>query len=101
QYSGKFSPWQNRTREFEGGRNDARALPFLHGYLPMIFRIVMEYAGRSRVKSAQRPSTFVLTGTILAGSVIELVSSGAFALMTTASPLASMFLRPLISTRTG
>src|ERR1019366_3534108 len=62
---------------------------------------VREYGGNVRVKLVPRPSTLEVTGTILVGSVMELVSVGLPALSVTACPLASMAARPLNSTRSG
>src|ERR1035437_10078006 len=44
---------------------------------------VREYGGKLRVKLVPRPSTLEVAGTILVGSVMELVSAGAPALSVT------------------
>src|ERR1035437_8688674 len=44
---------------------------------------VREYGGKGRVKLVPRPSTLEVAGTILVGSVMELVSAGAPALSVT------------------
>jgi hypothetical protein len=45
-------------------------------YLAEISRTLMEYGGKLRENFELRPSTFEVTGTTLAGSVMVLVSSG-------------------------
>ena len=49
-------------------------------YLAFICSTVSEYGGKVRVKLVPRPSTAAVTGTILVGSVMELVSVGLAAL---------------------
>src|ERR1035437_6484388 len=70
-------------------------------YLAFICNTVREYGGNVRVKLVPRPSTVEVTGTILVGSAMELVSVGLLALSVTAWPLASTAARPLNSTRSG
>src|ERR1017187_4926607 len=70
-------------------------------YLAFICNTVREYGGNVRVKLVPRPSTLEVAGTILVGSVMELVSVGLPALSVTAFPFASMAARPLNSTRSG
>ena len=60
----------------------------------------MEYGGNVRVKLVPSPFTFSVTGTILAGSWMELVSSGRSAFKTSAVPSGSTE-HPLISIFTG
>jgi hypothetical protein len=62
---------------------------------------VIEYGGNARVNVAPRPSILVVTGAILAGSLMVLVSSGLPAVMVIACPLVATDASPLISTRTG
>src|ERR1035437_376018 len=70
-------------------------------YFPFITKTVMEYGGNVRVKVVLRPSTGVVTGTILDGSVIEFVSVGLPAAMAMVCPLGSTEAIPLSSTRMG
>ena len=53
------------------------------------------------MKLLPSPPTLVVTGTILVGSVMELVSSGLAALSAMDCPLGSIRAKPAISTRTG
>ena len=59
-----------------------------------------EWGGNVRVKAAPNPSTLVVTGAILAGAVMELVSSGLPAAKAIICPLGSTEESPLTSTRT-
>src|ERR1035441_11121003 len=70
-------------------------------YLAFICNTVREYGGNVRVKLVPRPSTVEVTGTILVGSAMELVSVGLPALSVTAWPFASTAAGPLNSTRSG
>ena len=54
-----------------------------------------------RLKSLPSPFTLDVTGAILVGSSIELVSVGLLALSTMACPLESILESPLIWTRSG
>jgi len=62
------------------------------------FNTVTEYAGNSRTNVAPKPSTVSVRGTILFGSVMELVSSRWLAARTTAWPLGLIAFVPLIWT---
>ena len=57
-----------------------------------------EYGGNDRVKSEPRPETFTITGTILVGSVMELVSSGPLPLRVMVRPLGSTDEMPVSAT---
>jgi hypothetical protein len=60
----------------------AQAIPGASLYFPFISKTVMEYGGKVREKFALSPSTLLVTGAILVGSLMEFVSSGLAPAMT-------------------
>ncbi len=66
-----------------------------HPYFACISKTLIEYGGNVRVKFALSPSTFVVTGTIRVGSVIEFVSLGPVPLIVMACPPGSTAVTPL------
>jgi len=87
------APWNDATcRVVESGDMS----PHFKCHFAFNSKIVMEYGGNSRVKSAPKPVTFSVTGATWVGSVMEFVSSGLFAFITTASPSDATLATPLI-----
>ena len=83
-----------------GGCSPVRKSVFslLHYFVVFNSSTLTEYGGNDRVKSEPSPETFAITGTILVGSVMELVSSGPLPLRVMVRPLGSTEETPVRAT---